>query len=297
MTPNDNLSGTTTTNHPICFDSAAKHIRTIFNDGDWVEFRALRDKTKSGKVHTIYRQAPIQEDDESLCDWLNAHNSPSWSLYIGANPRNSARCQGACNTGTDEEVEIFRNLFADFDDATPEGALVRIKDAGLPEPTLLISSGRATGTHAYWCFDAPIEESGLWRSLQIALIRAVKSDKSIKNPSRIMRLCGTDNHKRGAPCRILKTNNTFSNWKDVGLSPAEEIVGFVAEYDPDREPCTDNLNNTTLLFLNEDTPEGERNNRLIAAAFDYNANNYSIEQAIEDSSIRVLVNEGVAFFL
>ena len=291
MTENNNDYIDTPPNNPIFFSSSEQHIRTIFDDGDWVEFRALRDKSSSsGKVHTLYRQAPIREDDTSLDEWLTAHNAKGWSLYIGANPRKSNRCSGACNAATDSDVEKFNTLFVDFDDADPEEAMLRIESASLPEPTLLVASGRATGTHAYWRFDEPITDPVLWRSLQITMIRSVQSDKAIKNPSRIMRLCGTENHKRGAPCRILKIGGTFPKWDDLGIEPAQEVQSFQTQHDPDRTPCTENLNTVTLSYLQEETEGGERNNKLVAAAFDYNANNYPIEQAIKELAIERGVN-------
>jgi len=285
MTKKENDFINTPPNNPVFFSSAEQHIRTIFNDGDWIEFRAIRNNSSSNKVHTLYRQAPIKEDDSSLNEWLTAHNAKGWSLYIGANPRSSNRCSGACNAATDNDVEKFNTLFVDFDDADPEEALVRIESASLPEPTLLVASGRATGTHAYWKFNETISDPVLWRSLQIAMIRSVKSDKAIKNPSRIMRLCGTENHKRGAPCRLLKEGNTYDTWESIGIKPAEEVQSFQSHHDPDREPCTENLNTVTLSYLQEETEDGERNNKLVAAAFDYNANNYPIEQAIQELAI------------
>jgi len=111
-----------------------------------------------------------------------------------------------------------------------------------------------------------------------------------------MRGCGgrgTDNHKRNAPCRILKVGGTFPMWEELGLEPAEEIQTF-QQYDPELMPQEKNLNNKTISFLNEPTTSGERNNRLVAASFDYNANNFPIEQAIKDLAIaRAVIRDGL----
>ena len=275
----------TTPNHPISTESSHSFISSLFQDGDNIEFRALREHRDQHKVHTLYRQAPIAADDDSLVEWLTAHNSPGWSLYIGPNPRRSGRGSGAAGASNDGDVILARSLFVDFDDADPKQAVRRIEAAGLPEPTLLISSGRATGTHAYWIFEQPVADLDLWRRLQTAMIRAVNSDKAIKNPSRIMRLPGSDNHKRGAPCRILKTSKVFTDWETLGIEPEAEFEAFATEYDPDRKPMIENLNNKTHAFLADAAPEGERNNRLVAAAFDYNANNFSIDQAIQELAL------------
>ena len=295
MTAETTINEDTSPNHPVCLASVQEFISSVFSDGDWVEFRALRDKDSGKKVHTLYRQIPLDEEDSNLIEWFDAHNLPGWSLYVGGNPRKQGKGSGACNAACDKDVDTFNSLFADFDDAAPNGALLRIESAGLPEPTLLISSGRATGTHAYWVFQEPLQDSEVWKKLQIALIRAVKSDRSIKNPSRIMRLPGSHNHKRGAPCRVLKQYKEFINWQAIGLEPSEEVITFRAEYDPERQPVLENLNNTTLAFLTEITPEGERNNRLVAAAFDYNANNFPIEEAINDLALdRAVERDGLS---
>jgi len=262
------------TEHPIDKDVIVEFCDTIFRPEDWVELRALRGR---GGGHTQFVKA---SDIESVLEWVQAHNGPSWACYVGPNPRHSKSGSGPTGAGTDQDVANFRSVFVDFDDANLVEAMRRITEAGIATPTLLIESGRATGTHAYWCLRQPIEDADEWRGVQAWLIRTLSSDKSIKNPGRIMRLPGTFNHKRGAACRIVKSNVSFDVYTDAGVQ-RDEVASFeFIAPDANIAPDDQHLNMTTLKFLHEPTPEGERNNRLIAAALDFNANNYPVEDAL-----------------
>lgn len=186
---------------PVDFSQAQQQVNTLFADGDWIEFRAL---AKGGGAASIYRQAPIEKDDARLIDWLAIHNTNDWSMYFGANPRSKSTGSGAMGCAKDLDIETYRTNFVDFDDANKAEALKRIGTAGLDAPDLLVSSGRSDGTHAYW-FCAEKQTTAEWKSAQCKLIESLGSDKCIKNPSRIMRLCGTMNHKRNAQCQLLAT--------------------------------------------------------------------------------------------
>jgi P4 family phage/plasmid primase-like protien len=58
------------------------------------------------------------------------------------------------------QIRTVRCLWADIDDCTPEVALQRCADAGLPEPSIVISSGN--GVHLYWLLAEPyvIDDAG-----------------------------------------------------------------------------------------------------------------------------------------
>jgi hypothetical protein len=126
------------------------------------------------------------------------------NVYFGINPRKAHGLRG------DSNVAVFRALFADFDGGTtPDEALARIREAGLPEPTIVIVSGG--GTHVYWMLDEPTTDAAEWKARMAGIIKAVGSDKSISNPERIMRGPGSDNVKPERegrpPCRIVGRND------------------------------------------------------------------------------------------
>jgi len=52
------------------------------------------------------------------------------------------------------QIRIVRVLWADVDDGTPEEAVDRCKTKGLPEPSIVVASGK--GGHLYWLLAEPI---------------------------------------------------------------------------------------------------------------------------------------------
>ncbi len=58
------------------------------------------------------------------------------------------------------QIRVVRCLWADLDYCTPEEALRRCEDAGLPRPTIIVSSGN--GVHLYWRLVEPflIDDAG-----------------------------------------------------------------------------------------------------------------------------------------
>ncbi len=290
-TPNPQTPDTPATHHPVHGEIVQSFLSMLFVPGDRVEFRAI--KADRGIGHSAYRVADsdFTQIVSGMAEWLEAHNQGSYDgIYIGVNPRGQTT-GGSGGSGTDADVVCFRSLFVDFDDATIDEAIRRITAAGLPSPTFLVASGRATGTHAYWRLASPVENSSVWKGLQRTLISVLQTDPTIHNPSRIMRLPGTFNHKRGAECRLLISGEPtqFNTWQSIGISPTFEPEPPTLPYDPDRKFSTLNLNTATLYFLANKIPEGGigtrfsgRNSALMAAAMDYRANNAKIEDAYKE---------------
>ena len=165
-----------------------RYSQAVFDAHDIVELRLL-GKSKPIKLWRAAHELPVMYEE------LLRYNRQGYNIYAGANPRRARGISG------DEGVLLARCLFVDFDDILPgdgcgpsEFALMRIDEAGLPSPTMVISSGH--GVHAYWRLFEPVDDLGRWRQLQERLIAALASDKSIKNPERIMRLPGFLNVKR-----------------------------------------------------------------------------------------------------
>ena len=161
-------------------------IETILEKQDWIELRGIKPDSaqklwsKAGELHKLIGK-------------LRSMNKDAYNIYFSPNPRKGHGLSG------DTSVDLCRCLFVDFDSLVPtEGqnlsdiALSKIKDAGLPKPTAVISSGH--GIHCYWRLFAPLEP-GFWSDTQKRLNATVKSDPSIKNPERIMRLPGFLNTK------------------------------------------------------------------------------------------------------
>lgn len=162
----------------------------IFEPGDIVELRPLPHGERSWHLASaLAGEVPR----------LARLNRTGQNIYIGANPRK--RIGG----GKAEDVALARCLFVDFDGPAPSEALERIRAAGLPEPTITISSGH--GVHNYWRLAEPLADLARWRQLQKRLIAMLASDKNIHDPARVMRLPGFLNVKaEPIPCRIVEAD-------------------------------------------------------------------------------------------
>jgi P4 family phage/plasmid primase-like protien len=181
---------------------AMRFLSFVFDPQDWIEVRRLPSRRS-----TWFQLADVAATQAALqAAWQhNARQDNPDNVYVGINPRDGHGRNG------DECVPLARALFADFDKgATVDDALARIRDAGLPEPSIVIVSGG--GVHAYWLLIEPITDMAVWAATMKGIIAAVRSDKSIHNPERIMRLPGTRNVKPDRPgrpwCHIVSINDT-----------------------------------------------------------------------------------------
>ena len=101
---------------------------------------------------------------------------------------------------TDAAVKVGRAIFYEHDDLPKNIQRELWHNLGLPEPTVQIDTG-GKSVHSYWVFHQPIGIKD-WRELQEDLLDFADGDRSIKNPSRILRLAG---------CRYMKGDNPGSN--------------------------------------------------------------------------------------
>ena len=71
----------------------------------------------------------------------------------------------------------------------------------LPEPTFQVDTGNKS-VHSHWVFEEPISIE-LWKSLQTDLLEFADGNRSIKNPSRVMRLAGFKHGETGKVGTII----------------------------------------------------------------------------------------------
>ncbi len=96
----------------------------------------------------------------------------------------------------DDKVKLGRALWYEHDKMTKELQRELWKTLGLPEPTFQVDTG-GKSIHSYWVFDEPIPIEQ-WEPLQSDLLEYSDGDRTIKNPSRILRLAG---------CAYMKGDN------------------------------------------------------------------------------------------
>lgn len=75
------------------------------------------------------------------------------------------------------------------------------QDLELPIPTLQVDTG-GKSIHTYYRLSEPIEP-GEWKKLQTDLLEFVDGDRSLKNPSRVMRLAGAFHQTTGQQSTII----------------------------------------------------------------------------------------------
>ncbi len=88
----------------------------------------------------------------------------------------------------DEDVTVGRAIFYEHDHLDKEIQRHLWKTLNLPEPTFQVDTG-GKSIHSYWVFVEPIPIAD-WCELQRDLLEYADGDRSIKNPSRVMRLAG-----------------------------------------------------------------------------------------------------------
>lgn len=89
---------------------------------------------------------------------------------------------------TDAEITSCRALFCEWDDRPLEWQVQAWQELGLPEPTMQVSTG-GKSVHNYWVLSETLPPER-WRDLQRRLLEHADADRSLKNPSRVMRLPG-----------------------------------------------------------------------------------------------------------
>lgn len=134
----------------------------------------------------------------------------------------------------DEHITACRCFFVEWDTLTIAEQLSRWRELGLPEPTVIVSTG-GKSIHCYWRLREPITPEQ-WAPIQSRLIDYCEADTNCKNPSRIMRLPGFLYRKttEGTYSELLHTSdNLYSPW---------EIESCIPDPEPDPQPTLPHIN-------------------------------------------------------
>ena len=259
-------------------EQAMLFLSLVFDHQDWVEVRLL----PAGHGRWFQLADPAASRD--VLRWaaeLNSREHEPQNVYFGANPR--------CDTGRRKaaDVPLARVLFVDFDGGTtPDQAIARIREAGLPEPTCIIASGG--GVHAYWLLVEPITDMAAWTATMKAIIKATGSDKSVHDAPRIMRLPGTANVKPERPgrpmCHIVSMNEVRHPASAFPVLPTSSkstpLANRAHGHDsgaPSRR--SDRLGDEAQRFIDTGKVEGERRPALFRIACDMQARGWTLPEA------------------
>jgi hypothetical protein len=125
----------------------------------------------------------------------------------------------------DAEITCIPALFVEWDDIPVEQQVIAWQRLGLPEPSLMVSTGGAS-VHCYWLLQEPVTPA-LWKPEQKRLIAYCKSDPKCSNTSRVMRLPGTNYiGADGSPTArvefIHESENRYTIEQVMALVPVQE---------------------------------------------------------------------------
>lgn len=115
---------------------------------------------------------------------------PGQNVYIGQALRKPDTPPfGRC---TDADFFAMTALYTDIDDDVLSAARERYRDAGCP-PTAVVVTGRKPHTRAQllWRLESPERDPDICRSQNLALALALGGDRTVVNPSRVLRLGGS----------------------------------------------------------------------------------------------------------
>ena len=161
-----------------------------YKQGELVFYRAIEQQRRARKLQAIFPKIPLD---------LEKINAEGYNIYLVVN---------GCGQ-TDANVTKCKAIFYEHDDIPKEEQLILWNSLNLPEPTFQVDTG-GKSIHSYWVFTAPIAVDN-WKILQRDLLNYAKGDKSIKNPSRVMRLVGFYHKKTNRLSTIVsRSGHTYS---------------------------------------------------------------------------------------
>lgn len=111
----------------------------------------------------------------------------------------------------DEEITEYRAIFYEHDNLEKTKQISLWQDLNLPKPTFQVDTG-GKSIHSYWVFDNFISVVD-GKGLQSDLLEYADADRSLKNPSRVMRLAGSKYMKGENPGTSEAKIITFSGIK------------------------------------------------------------------------------------
>lgn len=178
----------------------------------WLEIRAFAEDKQPQSLK--FRTEWLDEAVDAIVD-LNARGR---NVYVVRNPIRDD-CAGSAS---DKDIAAAFFLWADCDDATAAGNIKRFDG---PKYSAAITTGRTpeTRVHIYWKLEDACTDLTAWRDMQTRIAAHFKSDSSVINPSRIMRVAGTI---------------TWPDTKKRAKGYISEMASLRTSYDEPRQPVT-----------------------------------------------------------
>ena len=145
------------------------HLETLgYSRGDQVCIRYINPSTSKA----------IKTDNLDFKQ-MEQLQSQGFNAYVVANPGGHS----------DNDITAGRVIFYEHDNLDKSIQTILWQSLGLPEPSLQVDTG-GKSIHSYWVLSEPVDVP-TWKKLQSDLLEFSDADRTIKNPSRVMRLAGS----------------------------------------------------------------------------------------------------------
>ena len=165
-------------------DQLTQYAAVAWQPEDLIEVRYIPADRQTGTAGSFWTKAKdLPTKHERAMEALN-HRPAGISAGILPRKAKGGKSDADCLPGS--------VIWADFDGVTPRAALERATGAGMPKPSMVVSSGH--GTHLYWRLTELTDPEKI--SALVADVAALLgSDPAVSNPSRVLRLPGFINWK------------------------------------------------------------------------------------------------------
>jgi AAA domain len=156
-----NIVGNTTKNGSVPSETV-QFLQALFQPANWVLLRQIETWTENGKkksktLSTNYRTACDLWTDEDL--WrIEAENAEArhGNQFFGVCPRLRSGDYASGRYDFAWQIRTVQALWSDVDTCPPDKIAEKCRSAGVPEPSIVVNSGRAGGaSHVYWLLDTP----------------------------------------------------------------------------------------------------------------------------------------------
>jgi hypothetical protein len=182
---------------PIDFDAARQFLAALGKPKNAIRLRGFYPKSDPRKAED---KGAKGEPTKALVEsWV----ADGRGIYV------------VVNNGGDKDADITEciALFCEWDDKPKDWQITAWQDLGLPEPTIQVDTG-GKSIHSYWVLSEAIP-SDRWREIQIRLLEHAEADRTLKNPSRVMRLPGMPNPETGELAQVLHLSDNYYAVADI----------------------------------------------------------------------------------
>jgi hypothetical protein len=163
--------------------------------------------------------------DEAV-ETISNMNALGYNIYAVRNPIR----HDVSGSASDTDIVAAFFLWADCDDPAAAGNVYRFDG---PKWSAAVTTGRipSVRVHTYWRLKEPCTDMDQWRAMQVTISQHFGSDRTVVNPSRIMRVGGTV---------------SYPDVKKRQRGYVQELTIIRTEYDDARAPVT--LDQMTRVF-------------------------------------------------